>query len=766
MTFGAPLFLLAGLAGLIPVLVHLIHRRKAREIRFSTLRFLRISVQRTRRRKYIEDMALLAIRVFVMILIALGLARPAISSLAALWGRGQTAAIAIVLDNSASMALTDGGRPRFESARQAAHEVFERLRPGDEIALLPTGGPAGPELGRLYRAHETVRQALEQCRPSLERADLAGKIDQARALLAGSDAPVKEIYVFSDNQSLSWDGLKAADDPEDTRKPRQTGAVPLVLVNVDREPAPNVALQTVTLNSPAPVAGAPFQADVEVLNTSSVAQQKHLELQLDGAHVALSPTLNLPPGGSIKHQFRFLIDRAGVHRGEVRLVEEDGSSLDNQLYFAATVDQQIPVAIVKPRRDEIPQADEAFYLERALAPAGSVGGAFRITTLSPESLPAANLAAQAVVFCVNLSALAPTAAEQLCTYARSGGHVVWVCGANVQPVAYNAMNAMAQGQLLPAQLEELRQPLPGGVESWHVGFLDKDNPALAPLTEPASLYQSVLIYKHFPMKLGPEAETRVLIKLDDGQPLLAERRVGTGAVLLLGSGLHVDWTNLPLKPLFLPMLARLTFHLAGAETERTMSLAGAPVALPIGKEKVRGRESSSEVEVVRPSGEVVRLPGAHAASGEFHYADTHEAGVYLVRLMDRQPSRPIAFAVNIDPAESDPATITSPELQARFGSRPLLVCENPESLAETIQRLREGTGLWEWFLAAVLIGLVLEVFLANRGAATGIPMSQGPDRRPIRSVSAPTTETLLTADDVRGFLESLQKEAANIDPRE
>ena len=52
-------------------------------------------------------------------LIAVGLARPALSSLATLWGGGRTAAVAIVLDNSASMAVVDGGRPRFETARQS-----------------------------------------------------------------------------------------------------------------------------------------------------------------------------------------------------------------------------------------------------------------------------------------------------------------------------------------------------------------------------------------------------------------------------------------------------------------------------------------------------------------------------------------------------------------------------------------------------------------------------------------------------------------------
>src|SRR5207248_7486568 len=100
---------------------------------------------------------------------------------------------------------------------------------------------------------------------------------------------------------------------------------------------------------------------------------------------SISPTLSLPPGGTAKHEFRFTLDRPGVHRGEVRLVEDDGSPLDNRLFFAVTVDLKIPVAIVKPRRDEVPQADDAFYLDRALAPGGSIGGAFRVTNLTPDS---------------------------------------------------------------------------------------------------------------------------------------------------------------------------------------------------------------------------------------------------------------------------------------------------------------------------------------------------------------------------------------------
>ncbi|MGZ3415709.1 MAG: hypothetical protein ACXVAT_17970, partial [Isosphaeraceae bacterium] len=74
------------------------------------------------------------------------------------------------------------------------------------------------------------------------------------------------------------------------------------------------------------------------------------------------------------------------------------------------------------------------------------------------------------------------------------------------------------------------------------------------------------------------------------------------------------------------------------------------------------------------------------------------------------------------------------------------------------ERLREGTSLWEWFLATVLIGLVLEVFLANRGAAA-LAAQPRPETGPRPQSTAPTLSGPVGAaagDDVRGFLESIQ----------
>ena len=74
MTFVSGAFLLAAFAGAIPVVLHMINRQQAKNLPFSTLRFLRISAEKTRRRRRIHDLLLMLLRMALLILIAVGLA--------------------------------------------------------------------------------------------------------------------------------------------------------------------------------------------------------------------------------------------------------------------------------------------------------------------------------------------------------------------------------------------------------------------------------------------------------------------------------------------------------------------------------------------------------------------------------------------------------------------------------------------------------------------------------------------------------------------
>ncbi|MBU4399112.1 MAG: BatA domain-containing protein [Planctomycetes bacterium] len=738
MTFAAPLFLLAVFAAAIPVVLHLVNRRRAKEAPFPTLRFLKLSVQKTRRRKRIQDLLLMVLRAAVLLLAAVGLARPAMTNLGALWGSAQTAVV-IILDNSASMGMIDRDRVRLETAAAAAAQVLDQLTDGDQAALLPTCGPPPPGAGRLDRTQQSVRQILRQCRVSYERANLMLKLRQARQMLAGSDAPNKQIFILTDMQRVSWEeegirdwglGIRSGiqesvgeeregekgnpksqipnqeiSNPQSLIPNPSSPPIPVIIVDCDRAGKPDAAVERVDLETAVPMVGLPAKAVVTVLNASSVAQQRLVELTIDGVKQASSPQLNVPPGGRVKHGFTFSLQRAGLHRGEVSLIGEDGSRYDDRRFFAIDLGRGVPVAVVEARRHEIPYLDDAYYLEQALALGMAGAGGFNVSTLLIGDLTGEPLEKYKVLYCVNLPALDAEAAERLGAYVAGGGNLVWICGDNVETEAYNRMNQLSGGRLLPAPLADVRAiGRQEGRDSWRVGFLDEKHPALKNLLEPASLYESILVYRHVRMEVE-KGHARVLARLDDGEPLLIERGVGDGRTLMLGAGAVVSWSNLSLRPIFMPLVVRLTFHLSETDRVRTNLLAGQPLEY-----RFIGVAEPLEVELVPPDGETLRLK----TSGEFRYANTYDIGIYVLRIPGAASPTQVAYSVNFDPAEAEPARIEAAKIEELLGGAPLIVAEDPDDLSETFVRLREGKSLWGPFLAAVLIALVFETFLSNR----------------------------------------------------
>ncbi len=727
MTFAVPLFLAAALAGLIPVVLHMISRQRAKDLPYSTLRFLRVAVQKTRRRRKIQDLFLMLLRVAVLLLIALGLSRPAVTNLRALFG-GAATAVAVVLDNSASMGMIDQGKVRFETARDATRQVLDTLKSEDQVALWVTGGPKLPGQAKLEATQDNARAILNQVNVSYMRADLAAKIADARRVLLKSDAPNKTIFVVTDQQLLSWDGLRASDEPvgnalrgvpgkansdeqlsEDEKKIRD---IPVVIIDCNRTPKPNVAVTKVEVEASVPVAGIPMKAVAELLNTSTVDQERHVELYIDGVKEASSPDLKIARTGKVSYEFAFIVKRGGLHRGEVRLVGDDGSKYDDRRFFTVQTSQGIPVAIVKSEKHDVAYLDDTFYVERALMPAKGGSWAIKAAPIVVSELGREPLSDYTAVFCVNLKAPGADVAERLRSYVEAGGNLVWICGENVNPDEYNRMNEESKRQLLPAKLLGVRAADPAqGRDSWNIAYLDEKHPALRQLNDPPSLYQSVLVYKHVRID-AKQAGLAVLARLDGGEPLLVQRQVGRGNVVMLGTSGHVGWSNFPLRPLFLPLLARMTFQFAGAEQTLHTALAGLPLVVPL-DEKLR----SASVEIQPPSGTVNRFKLVDEKGQrlkEFRYPDTDEIGVYLVRLLGGAKPVEIAYAVNVDPEESNPAKISREDLTKRFGKTPLIFADDPEHLDGVFKLLREGKSLWGLLLTAVLVVLIFETLVSNR----------------------------------------------------
>ena len=123
----------------------------------------------------------------------------------------------------------------------------------------------------------------------------------------------------------------------------------------------------------------------------------------------------------------------GLHRGEVRLAGDDGSTLDDRWFFAIEIDSGIAVAVVKPKPHEIPYLEDTFYVERALSPARPGDGATRVTSLTAGDLFGEPLDKYRVIYCVNLPAADADTAARLRSYVVGGGSLVWIGGDKVFP---------------------------------------------------------------------------------------------------------------------------------------------------------------------------------------------------------------------------------------------------------------------------------------------------------------------------------------------
>ena len=164
-----------------------------------------------------------------------------------------------------------------------------------------------------------------------------------------------------------------------------------------------------------PVAGLPVKATVTLLNTSTVAQQRLVELLIDGVKEASSPELNLPPQGRAKHEFVFTLQarRAAPRRSppgrrgrlEIRrppLLHHGGRPGHSRGGGQGRSGTRFPISTTR------------YYLEQALA-AGRGGelGRCRPRRWLADDLAGEPLEKYKVLFCVNLPALDADAAERL-----------------------------------------------------------------------------------------------------------------------------------------------------------------------------------------------------------------------------------------------------------------------------------------------------------------------------------------------------------------
>ncbi|MBI4617227.1 MAG: BatA domain-containing protein [Planctomycetes bacterium] len=712
--FLAPAFLAGLLAVALPVLIHLVHRRRARTIPFPTIRLLKRIDQRLARRRRVEHWLVLALRCLVLVLAALALARPAFRS-AGLAGKGSIAAV-IIVDDSYSMARTEGGVPLSERARDAVLEVLGTLSSGDEVALLFPNA-SGPGDSALSTDLASAAERMEAWSPSDGRSGLDPALSAAGEILGESDRVRREIYVVTDLQARAWEGV----DRNEVLG-SMDGDIAVVLLACGGEPAPNLALEGVDARPSSGSGKAPLFVTAVVRNPGRVPASSVVRAALDGT-VADEEPCRVAPGGRATVELTVPAPSPGWHGIEVTL-GEDGLATDNRRYAAFEARSTIPVLVVNGGPSPVDYLDETFFLVRALQPTPST--AFSATTILPDYLAGLPLEGEPIVFAAGVSRLSDDAAARLVRYVEGGGNLVLFAGERVRAEDWNETLA----PLLPAPLLSASRPgeapsTVSEIDSGHALFQ-----ALARGDQPLD-FAMVRCYRWLEVdeeRLAPGA--RVLARLANRKPFLLEREVGKGRTILCTTSSSARWTNFPLRVSYLPFLHNMIETLTGPMRNGTDIEVGTRLVL-----RYPDAAAPDRVVLLGPGGEEVEPEETPGDPSNVAFPAPVRAGLLEIHETRADSVEVRLASANVETSESEETCLAASDVEEFFPGNPFWSAAAGSGTGEALRQARRGLELYRPFLLACLAAILAEGALANRvslGRGTKRAKRAVPDLQEVR----------------------------------
>lgn len=383
----------------IPVIIHLINRRRFKIVDWAAMKFLLAAQKQTRKRMRIEQLLLLLVRMLVIALLvfAMSAVMPWAESLWAGMGlakfakptRTQRIHHVFVLDASLSMNQMIDGQPAFEVARQLALRKIQDNSSGDGYSVLLLKDSPTWLIGEASQDVEKVKRLIRDIKPSHGNSSMGSALNMVSAKLteARSRFPTQAVYFFTDMQRTTWLGAAPSEfktEPESKERHAYLDIqerATTVLIDVGKEGMSNLAATDIAFNVPYVTANSPVALTVGVHNFSNDPKRNvRVELLLGKAKDnANDPALQMrvvdqKPGLNFDQGQRRMIDfddfkfpAAGTYVVQVK-VADDALMEDNTRAVVITVRDTIPVLLVngKPSADRFERATE--YLRLALNP--------------------------------------------------------------------------------------------------------------------------------------------------------------------------------------------------------------------------------------------------------------------------------------------------------------------------------------------------------------------------------------------------------------
>lgn len=667
MGFLSPWFLgAAALVGL-PLYLHLLQRHETTPQSFSSLMFFEKRTQSSIKHRRLRYWLLLSLRLALLLLLVLVFANPFVNRSAASIASDRL--MLIVLDDSFSMRAGT----RLADAKKEALAVLASRKPGERAQVITLGSQL-QVLTQTSVASGELRAAVDGVGPGDSRANF-GELGRAiRAMAESIQTPI-ELHLFSDLQKTAM--------PASFAEMALPANVSLVVHGVVKEAVPNWTIESV--NAPGQVWD-PKKTHVQavVAGYHTPAATRTVSLSVNGKVIA-TRTVAVPANGRASVEFDSLDVPYGFSRCQVSVDSADVLPADDASIFAVERSDPGRVLFVHEPSD----SRSPLYFHAALDAASEA--AFATDTIAVEQTENADPSKYALVVVSDVLSLPAPFEQRLQKYVQSGGSVLVAAGTSA---GHRPRVPVFDAKVLESHTysSEGQRFLTAGSSDPSYPFVDK-----------SGKLQGIKFY--FAVHVD-DAGAQVIARLTDQTPLLMEKKIGEGRVLLLASGLDNLTNDFPLHPSFVPFVEQAARYLAGIDERSGSRMVDSFLDLRTAKEQSVG------VEVIDPDG---RRPLSLAEATTAQTYQLSRAGFYQLRLAN---GRQDLVGVNPDRRESDLDVIPDDVLALWRGNSSAAQQQASSGPAQPARTQTKPYSLWWFAMLFLLLAAVAESLVSSQYLGT------------------------------------------------
>lgn len=633
------------------------------------------------KRLKIRQLLLLILRMLIIFVVVIAFARPTTSG-GSLGSHASVSAV-IIFDNSASVNRYVKDGLLFDLAKNRALELIGNFGESDELAILTLA--AAPENeSNVYSSPAAAREKLELVQQGFAPGHLGKAFEKALELLKNARNLNKEIFIVTDAQRNSLPSETFIIDEN----------IRLYLVELPVEENDNVGIVKVDFGGRLLMPGKPFELSATLKNYSHEREDEIIASLFVNSNRVSQTNVAVDGEKEALVRFTHTLSSGGYQSGLIEL-SDDKFVADNRFYFSFQIPEIFNVLII--------DGDESSDLIKlALVPSETGGQYWSVKQTTPDNLLGLNFRDYDAIILSGAPNLAQSAIDRLKAYVKSGRSLLITYAAGTDIRYFNDNWSDVSG----VAFDEALNLDFSGAGFYSIGYIDNNHPVFSVFDFGKNQLPRVRFFT-LP-KVHTIGQTKTLMRFSGDRTALVENSYSDGRVLTFCGPMAPTYTDLTAHAFFVPFIARLTEYMSS-------HLSGYDVNLYTGSNIVRSISLKGSIdraiELLLPDSQVLYIPPVEGAgSVTYTLPSASLPGIYRAYFHNREIDR---FAVNLDTHESDLTSASFEQLAKSLGAKDYHVLESQKPLQATIAELRFGKELWQIFLWAAAVLILLELLLSR-----------------------------------------------------